>query len=402
MADEMLTKEELHAGLEAVKKATNEAIADKMKAVLEKSEASVKAANDRIEEIAKEKGELEAQLNGLEVKMKDYAANGSRKDEHFNDVMCKAVEENAASLKGFSKGKKTSIEMKAAGDMFTTNFSGTSYANITTDYRMGVLPLLTERVWMSDVLPSGTTDAASIWYPRHTGGEGGAAPWLMTNPATAKDEMDFDFDGVNVPVEWIAGFVKVPRAMLDDVKWLQSFLRQNMLLSLKKAENNQILNGNGTSPQLKGIIPQASAYDGDYTIPVERLVDAGYGQVNEADGNANLAILHPRDAVAIALNKASGSGEYDLPPGTIGYINGRLTIAGMTVVQTKEVTRGNFLVGDNNASQFITRLSPELRVFEENEDDAKKNLIMLRIEERAALATYYPTWWVKGTLAATT
>lgn len=402
MADELNLKEELLKGLDGVKAAMNDAIKEAQKSVLEKSEASLKAATDKIEDLEKAKGEFEADLAKLEVKMKEYQNAGSKKEEHFNDVMCKAIEEHAAELKSFGKGKKASLQMKAVGDMFTSNFSGSSYANITTDYRQGVLPLLTERVWMSDVLPSGTTDQGNIWYPRHTGGEGGAAPWEMTSPATAKPQIDFDFDGVNTPVEWIAGYVKVPRAMLDDVKWLQSFLRQNMLLSLKKAENNQILNGNGASPQLKGIIPQASSYDGDYTIAVERIVDAGYGQVNEADGNANLAILHPRDAVAIALNKASGSGEYDLPPGTIGYVNGRLTIAGMTVVQTKEVIRGNFLVGDNNASQFITRLSPELRVFEQNEDDALKNLIMFRIEERAALVTYYPTWWVKGTLAATT
>jgi HK97 family phage major capsid protein len=397
MPEEILTKEELQQGLEAVKAAMNEAIAEKMKGALEKSEASVKAASDRIEAIEKEKGELEAQLNALEVKMKDMKAP-NEKQEHFNDVLAKAIQENADKLKSFSKGQNLALELKAVGDMSTANFDTGVYANLTTDFRQSPLPLPTERIWMRNVLPSGTTNAGNIWYPRHTGGEGGAAPWNTGN----KPQIDFDFDGVNAPVEWIAGFVKIPRAMLDDVAWMTSFLQQNMLLSLYKAENNQILNGNGTSPQLKGIIPQATAYDGDYTVAVERIIDAGYGQVNENEGNANLALLHPRDAVAIILNKASGSGEYDLPPGTIGFVNNRLTIAGMNVVQTKEITQGNFLVGDNMASQFVTRLSPELRVFEQNEDDAKKNMVMFRIEERAALATYYPTWWVKGTLAATT
>jgi HK97 family phage major capsid protein len=214
--------------------------------------------------------------------------------------------------------------------------------------------------------------------------------------------MDFDFDSQTVKAEWIAGYVKVPREMLDDVPWLNSFLRENMLLSLYRAENNQILNGNGTSPQLKGIIPQATAYDGTYMVPIERIVDAGYGQVTTAFGNANVVILHPRDAVSIVLNKASGSGEYDLPPGTVGFVNNRLTIAGMTVVQAQAQAAGNFLVGDNRASQFITKMSPELLTFTQNEDDAKKNLIMMRIEERVALATYYPQWWVKGALQGTT
>lgn len=391
-----MTPEELKVKLDEMQQQHKDAVRDLQKEVLEKSEAGVKAANDRLEEVEKAKGEIEAKLAQLEVKMKDGFGAGGTKPEHFNDVMSKAIEENAEAIRGFKKGQDIGLQLKAVGDMSTANFTGTSYANLTTDYRQAVLPLLQERIWMRDVLPSGSTASGSIWYPRHTGGEGGTATWQSGNKA----QMDFDFDGVNVPVRWIAGYVKVPREMLDDVAWLQSFLRQNMLLNLYKNENAQILNGNNTAPNLYGIIPQAEAYDGSYTVAVERIVDAGYGQVNENFGNANLALLHPRDAVSIILNKASGSGEYDLPPGTIGFVNNKLTIAGMTVVQTQEITRGNFLVGDNNASQFITRLNPEIRMFEENEDDAKKNLVMFRIEERAALATYYPTWWVKGTLAA--
>lgn len=393
-----MNPEELQTKLDEIRVEHQNAVKELQKGALEQSEAAVKAANDKIAEIEKERGEMESRLAEVEAKMKGINNGGDDKPLSFNDAMAKAVEENAEKLKSFKRGDQFDMALKAAGDMGSGNFSGTTYANITTDYRQAVLPLPTERIWMRDILPSGTTTAGTIWYPRHTGGEGGTTTWQSGN----KPQIDFDFDSVSDPVRWIAGYVKVPREMLDDVAWLQSFLRANMLLSLYKTENQQILNGDNVAPNLNGIIPQATAYDGSYTIGVERIIDAGYGQVNENEGSANVALLHPRDAVAIILNKASGSGEYDLPPGTIGFVNNRLSIAGMTVVQTKEITQGTFLVGDNMASQFITRLSPEIRVFEQNEDDAKKNLIMFRIEERAALATYYPTWWVKGSLSATT
>ena len=407
-----ITQEVFETGLDAIKQehktALGAAIKELKEGALSKSEAAVAAANKRIEDIEASKADIEKQLDAIEVKMKE-GGGINVKNMTFNDVLTKAIEENFDQIKGVSKKSAIEVNMqgegeacKAVGNMFTTNFAGTSYANITTDYRQGVLPLPSERIWMSDVLPSGTTDSGVIWYPRHVGGEGAVAPWADANPATSKPQLDFDFDGASDAVQWLAGFVKVPRAMLDDVSWLTSFLRQNMLLSLKRTENYQILNGNGTAPQLKGIIPQADTYNGSFAIPVERIIDAGYGQVNEAYGDANLAMLHPRDAVEIALNKASGSGEYDMPPGTIGYVNGQLTIAGMMVVRTQEITRGQFLVGDNKASQFVTRLSPRLEVFYENEDDARKNLVMFRIEERAALATFYPDWWVKGALVATT
>lgn len=392
-----ITAEELKKGLDELKLEHKEAIKEVQKNVLEKSAEGVEAANKRLEEVETAKGEMERQIAELETKIKGLGNPNGSQPEHFNDVMCKAIEENAEAIKNYT-GKELKVGLKAVGDMSPANFGGATYGNVTTDFRQSVLPLLTEQIWMRSILPSGTTTQPTITYPRHTGGEGGAAPWASGN----KPEMDFDFDSQTVKAEWIAGYVKVPREMLDDVVWLQSFLRQHMLLSLYKAENNQILNGNGTSPQLKGIIPQASAYNGALTIPVERIVDAGFGQVTQAFGTANVVLLEPRDAVSIILNKASGSGEYDLPPGTVGFVNNRLTIAGMTVLPTQAITSGEFLVGDNKASQFITRMAPETLTFDQNEDDAKKNLIMLRIEERVALATYYPQWWVKGSLAATT
>ena len=39
---------------------------------------------------------------------------------------------------------------------------------------------------------------------------------------------------------------------------------------------------------------------------------------------------------------------------------------------------------DTRETSFLIRQNPQLRVFEQNEDDATKNVIMMRIEERVA------------------
>lgn len=350
---------------------------------------------------------MQKQFNELATKYTENLRNAPQ-GKSFNENLGEALEENKEVIKGLQnvgKGKiDATISMKAAGDMsYGTNFAGDSATVLTTEYRQNVLSLLEETLWLRNIIPGGTTNASSIWYPRHIGGEGSPAPWdYSTNSSTtaAKPLFDFDFDAVNAPVEWIAGIVRVPRQMLDDVAFLRSFLQANMLRKLFQAENNQILNGNGVSPNLQGLLPIADDYDGTMTIAVEKIIDAAYGQIVEAQGTPTHVLLHPRDAVAIALNKASGSGEYDLPNGSVGYVNGRLTIAGLTVVPTVQIARNNFLVGDMRATQFITRLAPELRFFDQNRDDAEKNFITIRIEERAALVTYYPELFVKGTLTA--
>lgn len=389
-----LTKEELQAGLEGLKTAMNEALNEKLKAVAEKSEAAVEAANKRIEEIEREKGDLQAQVSRMEVNMKDAGGNGNQNPFTFSEVMAKSIKDNIEKIQNYKSGDK--VLLKAAGDMSFTNFVGDSYRMLTTDVQRSPLPLLTEQIWIADLLPKGTTKAGSIWYPRHTGGEGGADVWKEGNGN--KPIMDFDFDGTLDKVSWITGTVKVDRSMLDDIEWLTSFLQQNMWLRLKRKENYQILNGDGVGENLKGILPLATAYSGDRAVSIERIIDAAYSQIGTGLGQANIALLHRSDIVKLMLNKAAGSQEYDLPPGTVSVINGQLNIAGLNLIGTSEITAGSFLVGDTRASQFISRMEPELRMFDQNENDARTNKILFRLEERAALATYYPQWWVKGSL----
>lgn len=338
---------------------------------------------------------MQEHLDSLDIKMQKSGRGGNIEQKSFNELLGEAIEDNAARIQAISKSRgETSIEMKAAGDMsYASNFAGGVQANATTDYRTAMLPQRDATVYLRDIIPAGTTDAASIWYPVANGGEGAPAPWTE---GTDKPIFDFDFTSKSTPVQWIAGIVRVPRAMLDDVKFLKSFLQANMLKALYKAENAQILNGDGTGANLLGLMPQASTYDGNNTILVEQLVDAAYGQLAEKGHNASHIVLNARDAVDIALNKAAGSGEYDLP-GATGFVNGRLTLAGLPVLSmpTTQLAAGNYLVGDFSATQLITRLNPEIRFFEQNEDDVRKNMITIRIEERIALATYYPDAFVK-------
>ena len=394
-------KSALEAGLAEVK----EKVATATKENASQFEAKMAEMQSKLDE-AVTKGvdaetvkKMQEHLDNLDIKLQKKG--GQTESKSFNENLSEAISEKAEQIKSFanSRQKEMKLEMKAVGDMSSANFGGASYANLTTEYRANILPLADSTVYLRDLLPKGTTQANAITYPRHTGGEGAPAPW----ESGAKAQIDFDFDAVTAPVQWIAGFVKVPREMLDDVAFLESFLRANLLRELLKAENAQILNGTGVTPNLHGLVPQAQAYGGSYTALIEKIVDAAYGQVLENGHNANAVVLNARDAVGIYLNKASGSGEYDLPGG-IGFVNGRLQIAGLNVVAvpTAQMAAGSFLTGDFNAAQLITRLSPEIRFFEQDTDNVQKNMITIRVEERVALPVYYPNAFVKGSATTTT
>src|SRR5699024_2605210 len=103
----------------------------------------------------------------------------------------------------------------------------------------------------------------------------------------------------------------------------------------------------------------------------------------------------------IALNKATGSGEYDLPPGLVNSVGDKLSIGGVPVVGTNDIPAGNFIALDGTQTAFVNRMSQEVRFSEEDRDNVPKNLITVRAEERAAVTVYDETAVITGSFSTT-
>jgi HK97 family phage major capsid protein len=406
---------ELKAGLETFSK-------EEIKAGLSKIEEQIKAIADKAD-----KGELE-KLNTSVAEIKTAMAknqewideqivNGKRKKagnpeaKSFNEILADTIKRNASTIANFRRnnpelrfdllpeGEKDSegkaLEVKAVGDMsIAANFPGAT--GLYQDVRGPLIMTPYERQWIADLLPQGTSTGTQVAYPKENGIDGGAAAW--TDQTQNKPQVDFNFIPMTAPFTWIAGYAVVQRDMIDDIPWMTSYLQNRLLVSLKTAENDFVINGVGAIPGLEDV---AVVYNGSYKNPVDKLIDAAYGQIPAGTSEfyyPTNAIINTRDVVTLGLNKASGSGEYDLPLGSVTFVNGGLSIGGLKVTGTTSARWGTFYVLDNRATMFIRRLQPELRMFEDA-TLAKKNQIMFRIEERAALIIFNNSAIVKGVLA---
>lgn len=382
-----------------------------------KSKVDIQAAIDAFEvkskgvydaEVSALKAEFETKskamqehLDKLDVRVTEADKAKPMETKTFNQILGEVIKENAEKIRNHKQGEVLSMELKAVGDMsIAANFPGST--PWTQDVRSALIQNPYDRVWLSDYLPQGNTTKGSVIYPKENGGEGGAATWVTGSGNKA--QMDFDLTSQSAFVKWIAGFVVVDREMLDDIDWIASYIQSKMLISLKVAENNFILNGTSDSNPVQGLLDVATAYDGTYTSAVDKVVDAAYGQIPEDTYEfyqGNTAIFNVRDAVKIGLNKATGSGEYDLPAGSVSYANGRLSVGGLNIATTTQLGADNFLVFDRAATLLINRLAPELRMFEDAAL-AKQNKVMFRIEERITLAIFNDDAIVKGSFATTT
>ena len=350
---------------------------------------------------AQELKDLNEKVTNLGVELKKQAQFKQENEKStFNENIAKAIQENAEAIKNHKRGSgEITLTMKAVGDMsIGNNFVGAT--PFIQDVRTNLIAQPFNRVWLADLMPQGTSSGNSVLYPKEKGGEGGVGAWDGTGE---KPQVDYDFESQSAFFKWIAGYVIVEREMLDDIPWLISYLQNRLLIDLKRAENDFVLNGRtGTNP-VAGLLATAKAYDGDLEKAVDRIIDSAYGQAPENTFDmytGNIAVLNPRDIVKIGLNKADGSGEYDLPGDNVRFNNGVLNIGGINAVSTTGITKNDFLTFDRNATMFLRRMSPEIRMFEDAEL-AKVNKVMFRVEERVTQVIFNDEALVKGDFTVT-
>lgn len=355
----------------------------------EEVENLIKSAKDELEKII--------------LAVKKSAMKEKTEKKTFGELLGDSLSDNKETLSGLASKNKVSgsIMLKADEDMNPGNFGTGAYDFATTDRTRGMYEFPFMPLWLRNVLPNTSTTGSTIQYLRENGGVGAAGVWdgtgdigdLTNKPGTASN-----FELITKTVEWIAGITRVKREMLDDIAWLQGYLSRQLTVGrrgLWVAENTQIYNT--LTDAANSVV-----YDGDRTIPVEMIYDAAFGQLRDNYYNPTTILMNHRDVVnLIALNKANGSGEYDLPAGTVSVVGNQLILGGVPVIGVPNIDAGEFVVLDRNATEFVSRMSPEVRFFEQDRDNVPKNLVTVRAEERVATLVYDENAVVTGSFATT-
>ena len=371
-------KTEVNGAIESAK-AENAVAVDSLKSELEELKSQVSVVKDAADK-------LEAKNN--RIKMNENQVKG------FNVVLGEAIEKNAELIgkvgAGEMKSTKFNLDTKAVGTM-------TEAANLTGDiprsYANQVYALPARKVHVRSLLPVGTISTGLFTFPKETGGEG--APAVQTQ-GSAKAQVDFDITMSDAAAQFIAGYTRISRQMLDDVPAMTSFLQSRLLEKYLVAEDAQLLSGDGSAPDLQGILGVASAYAGSETVYVAQLVSA-VGQVEAANYQANGILVNPTDWATILLTQNTNA-PYSLPGAVVVGPDGSLNICGIPVYKSTAIAAGTFLVGDwAMGAQIMQRDGISVQFSENDQDNFIKNLITVRVEARIAFPIYYNAAFVTGT-----
>ena len=173
---------------------------------------------------------------------------------------------------------------------------------------------------------------------------------------------------------------KASRQILDDASALASYINGRLIYGLKLVEDRQLLNGDGENGNLKGIIPQATAFADKATLAhIPSLTSCDWHSYKRvlAEYPASGIVLNPIDWAKIELEKdADNRHIIGLPQGTANR-----TLWGVPVVETTAMGTGKFLTGAFNlGAQIFDRQQAAIAVATENEDDFVRNLVTILVK----------------------
>jgi HK97 family phage major capsid protein len=254
-------------------------------------------------------------------------------------------------------------------------------------------------VHIRSLLALGSTDAQTIRYPKESAYSDGAG---TTAEAAAFGQSDFDLAASTVNVEKIGTYMRITGEMLDDIKQLTSYLSARVPEKVLSVEDNQILNGDGSSPNLDGLFTDGAAFAaGGFAAAIESanefdVLTVALNQLALSNYQADTILLNPTDLHKMILLKSTAN----------EYLRNQIfsglqpTINGIPVTVNTAVTAGKFLCGNlRQASQLWIRENLAVEFSREDSDNFQKNFVTVRAMERVALTNYLPNAIVQGTFS---
>ena len=393
------------------------------KATKEDIEAKFTELNDKFGEMAKaeDTGKMQEQLDSIATNIKKMTegSGGSTEKSTFKQLKDTLESDKfKETLKDIAHGGKDfKFEIKANNitEALTITDDTTNNTRVIQEDRdAGIIYAPRPRLTTWDLVNKQSTTSRLIQYTERTAETDGAS--MIGTDGSAGGQSDASWESKSVELTAISAYAKIHRDMLEDFGVVQAEMNEILNFDLAAKRNNQILTGIGSSNQLRGLIYASNPWATAFNAPTQfegavqaatrfdalriAILQVMNGAATDyATGFQPTAIvLHPNDAAWFDLIKDE-NGNYILPPFTS---NSGTIIKGVQIVEDTFMTEGTFLVGDFQRASARIRRGIEIRVWEQNEDDALNNLVTLTATHRLGFFVKAPNQkaFVYGTFTA--
>lgn len=331
------------------------------------------------EALVKEIEELESQLvkcEKAEELLKSIGTPDTTNNTDTTEVKTMNTMEQFVKDASEMVDRKAGVKMhlKAATDVVT----GVEIADI--DKSIAPQP---RRNAVADYLTTNVISGNAITYFLQGAYEGVPA---VTAEGAKKPQNSTSFEGITLALSKIAAYIKETDEIVYDAPFLASEVQNSLIYQIGKVEDSTIV---GAIAGTSGI--GVAEYD---TANNETLADGILNAILGIKGgsayDASVVIVNPADLFAL-MSAKDLNGQY-IGGGyfTGAYGNGAYTmpssIWGVPVFASSDITSGEALVCAREAVKVWRKGGVDVRLFEQNEDDAIYNRVTLVGEERLACA----------------
>ena len=249
-----------------------------------------------------------------------------------------------------------------------------------------VIDAVTRPIQVLDIIPVGQTGMSTVLYMLETTRTHAA---VETAEGAAFPEDTYVLAEQSSEVRKIATSLPFTDEQLEDVPMVQSYMNQRLTFGLRQRLDNQVLQGNGTAPNLRGVLNVVGIQtQAKGTDPVP---DAVYRALTlvRVTGRAfpDFVLMHQNDWQDVRLLRTSDGIYIWGSPSDAGPER----MWGLPVVQTDVLTENTGLVGDfRNFSMLFERRGIDVQLgyvgtqFTEGERTIRADL-------RAAFVVFRPT-----------
>ncbi len=245
---------------------------------------------------------------------------------------------------------------------------------------------------VASLMPEGRTSGNAIAYMEETTTTNAAAE---TAESGIKPESALAFTEKTSNVRKIATSLPITDEALDDIPFIESYIDTRLRFFVQLREDSQLLIGNGTAPNLRGLLNVSGINT------QARGIDPSQDAIFKGATVAQVASFFPSDAVVLHPNNwqtirlmTTADGIYLFGPPSQ---TGASTLWGLNTVVTTAMTANTALVGAFRAgAEVFRRTDMSLQVGWIN-DQFVKNQRTIVVEERLALVCFRPSAFTKVT-----
>ena len=294
------------------------------------------------------------------------------------DSFVKKAAEVDRNVKGWSVSGTVKMNRKSATDVVT----GVTIADIDRE-----MPNKPAKKRARDLFTVTRISGNAVTYFRQGAYEGTPA---VTAENAKKPQNSTSFTGITLPLSKIAAYIKETDEIVTDAPFLADEVENSLIFEVQNVEDATIITTvAGTTGILAGTYGAGSS---SIATTLEDGVLYAIKQIKAVSGlDADSITINPLDMYALQTAKdlngqyvgggffygAYGNGEYKAP----------VFLWGIPVFESSDITQGDVLITAKPAVKVWTKGDEvDVKLYEQNEDDALYNRVTLLGEERLACA----------------